>query len=954
MSDRMEAMKELKARFKDALRPPLAESVVNWVESNCDIPTGAIQGRASMALTPYLREPLERIGQKSTKHMVMVYGTQTGKALALDTPIPTPSGWTTVGDLRVGEEVFAGDGSVCRVTYKTEVFEDRECYRVEFGDGTSVVVDAGHLWKVRRDFRRWDGVREFRESGVSEVVETTQLRAGVRCPHRIDVAGPIQTKDASLPVDPYSLGVWLGDGKTTAAVFWQDERDFCEIADQMRSGGVDTGVIAKEGERTLRVSIKSGFWAALKSLGVAGNKHIPNVYLRASADQRARLLMGLMDTDWTCCKDGTEASFCTTLPVMRDGVFELAASLGFKPRIKSKVARIQGRDCGMAYMVSFHPDGRNVFALRRKQQRVQSRKRDQFRGHEIVSVKKVDTVPVQCIAVDFKDHTFLCGKSMIPTHNTSVMQLGMLYRLARDPQDAMWVLPNGELAKSFSKSRWQKFVRACPAAAAMVPRSASGEFDKHLFGFMEQHFSTMVLNFVGSNSPANLSSRPVGLLWMDETDKYGDESKFEAAAIKLAEERTKTYPFPLVVKSSTPTLANRMIWTEFLKTDQRYYMLPCPRCERRIRLLFTVRSQEHGECGVRWWRESEEESKTDGAWDMEKVAMNAFYRCQECGGEIQDIERQSMLNEGIWAPTNPQAAPGWFGYQLSSIYSILSQQTSLSAVAIQFLTSKGLVRDMQNFINSWLAEPWDESRGYDHKEVPLEDFSTTPENSVPLMAVDAQEGHYWVLVRKFSPPGPDKLHGESWLVFADRVDTEDDIKKLQIEYGVADENVTVDMANRPNAVGRIILEYGWRGVWGSNTKEFYHPGPNGTRQTRIYSQVQFRDPLLGTAWENRTAQRVRYVKFSKSGALDLVSSLRYADPVIWHASINVSDRYQRHLNSRVKRQQKNKRNGRVEWTWVELHQENHLADCESHVAIRALQLGLLSMPGETSAANVRG
>lgn len=535
---------------------------------------------------------------------------------------------------------------------------------------------------------------------------------------------------------------------------------------------------------------------------------------------------------------------------------------------------------------------------------------------------------------------------------TSFMQFGMLYVLCRDPQDAMWVLPNGDLAKSFSKSRWQKQVRACQAALQQIPKTSSGEIDKHLFGFTEQHFKSMVLNFVGSNSPANLSSRPVGALWMDETDKFGEESQYEAAAIQLAEERTKSYPFPLIVKASTPTLANRMIWEEFQKTDMRNFMLPCPRCERRIKLLFTVKSEEHGDCGIRWWREHPDEAKKDDAWDMEKVMANAFYRCQECGGEISEPERQLMVGEGIWTPTRTDARAGSYGYHLSSLYSILSQQTSLGACAVQFLTAR-LLKDRQNFVNSWLAEPWDESRGYDHKEIPLEEITSTPEDSVPLMAIDAQEGHYWALIRKFLKPTPQKPNGESWLVFADRVDTEDDLKKLQLEYGVADEDVTVDMAHRPNAVGRIILDYGWRGIWGSNTKEFYHPGPNHTRTTRIYSQVQFRDPLLGTAWENRTAQRVRFVKFSKNGALDLVSSLRYANPVIWHASINVSDRYQRHLNSRVKRQQKNKRTGRIEWTWVELHQENHLADCESHVAIRALQKGLLSMPEETTAANVQ-
>jgi hypothetical protein len=74
---------------------------------------------------------------------------------------------------------------------------------------------------------------------------------------------------------------------------------------------------------------------------------------------------------------------------------------------------------------------------------------------------------------------------------------------------------------------------------------------------------------------------------------------------------------------------------------------------------------------------------------------------------------------------------------------------------------------------------------------------------------------------------------------------------------------------------------------------------------------------------------------------------------MWHCTVNVHPDYAAHLNSRVKRQQKNKKTGKVEWIWHELHQRNHLADCESHVTIRALQLGLLSPPNETEQQNVQ-
>ena len=87
------------------------------------------------------------IGGLPRGRVVEVYGPEgSGKALALDTPIPTPKGWTTMGELSPGQEVFAGDGSTTRVTFATPVMTDHECFRVTFSDGTEIVADADHQW----------------------------------------------------------------------------------------------------------------------------------------------------------------------------------------------------------------------------------------------------------------------------------------------------------------------------------------------------------------------------------------------------------------------------------------------------------------------------------------------------------------------------------------------------------------------------------------------------------------------------------------------------------------------------------------------------------------------------------------------------------------------------------------------------------------------------------------
>jgi DNA-directed RNA polymerase subunit RPC12/RpoP len=552
-------------------------------------------------------------------------------------------------------------------------------------------------------------------------------------------------------------------------------------------------------------------------------------------------------------------------------------------------------------------------------------------------------------------HLVLCFGTQLG--KTSILSCGMLYRIAMDPEDGMWVMANADQARDFNKERFMPFVRRCPPVFDLVPKTTKGVVDKHLWGFQNQHYRSMVLNFVGAGSPANLSSRPRGLMCMDECDKYYDVIKFDAGTIQLAEERQKTFHFPISIKASSPTLVDRMIWQEYLQTDQEELWLPCPRCEKDILLKFKTKSDRHGLCGVRWWHEDEKEAMTDGEWDLKKARANAFYKCQECGGMIHDFEREDMLQVGEWRPSNHRSESGRIGYHLSSLYSILSQETSLGAIAVKFLVAKGLRSQLQNFVNGWLAEPWDESQAYDFEEVPLEAITdlTIPQNdedTVTLMAVDVQVRGYWVLIRRFQRPSSKYPNGQSWLLTADFVDTDNDIVELQKEYGVDGKNVTLDMAKNPTKVAKRIVEHDWRGIWGSDTKLFDHPGPGGTKVKREFSDTKWWDPMLGSRWESRTLKRCAYVLFNKSRFSDHVSALRYAKPTIWHTTVNVHPKYSRHMNSRVKRQQKNKKTGRVEWAWVELHQDNHLLDCENHVTVRAMQLGFLNLPDDTDKQHV--
>src|SRR3712207_3183830 len=146
-----------------------------------------------------------------------------GKALALDTPLATPTGWTTMGEVQVGDRVFGSDGRPTTVVAATEVMTGRPCYEVHFSDGSVIVADAQHQWLTdTRASRR--AAQEARLRGgaprVTPAVRTTEeLARTVRCEtadarlnHSVTNAAPLDLPEAPLPVLPYALGVWLGDG----------------------------------------------------------------------------------------------------------------------------------------------------------------------------------------------------------------------------------------------------------------------------------------------------------------------------------------------------------------------------------------------------------------------------------------------------------------------------------------------------------------------------------------------------------------------------------------------------------------------------------------------------------------------------------------------------------------------------------------------------------------------
>ncbi|MFI1583149.1 replicative DNA helicase [Embleya sp. NPDC020630] len=149
-----------------------------------------------------------------------------GKALALDTPLPTPNGWTTMGEVRVGDLLIGADGAPTRVVAATEVLNDRPCYEVEFSDGAVIVADGAHQWVTETRAER-RAVRDHAPEASRGAVRTTEeIAATVRCAtadrrlnHAVRVAAPARLPERALMLPPYVLGAWLGDGHSAGSRF---------------------------------------------------------------------------------------------------------------------------------------------------------------------------------------------------------------------------------------------------------------------------------------------------------------------------------------------------------------------------------------------------------------------------------------------------------------------------------------------------------------------------------------------------------------------------------------------------------------------------------------------------------------------------------------------------------------------------------------------------------------
>lgn len=432
-----------------------------------------------------------------------------GNALALDTEVATPEGFTPIGDIKVGDYVMGADGKPTLVTWCSPVSNDRPCYRIEFSNGEVFIADAEHKWLTTF-------VSPLRNGTRPKKVRTTEQLAGLTLKDKrsgqrrywVDKPEPLELPDEDLPVPPYTLGYWLGDGTSKAGeIVTMDPK---EVLAGIHADGFETRQHGFNGEfhGNLKLSleaaasikeelkapykgqvkalaekhdvhvqtiynIRNGKWSAKKflhprhngkaltygvlglrgmlvNLGVEKNKHIPARYLRGSYDQRMALLRGLMDSDGAVSSRG-QAEFFNVNKKLAEGVLELCWTLGLKASMTLRKAD-PNKNHQDGYRVRFECRGTEVATVSRKQVRARESGSTPRAGRiYIESVTPVESVPVRCISVDNEDHLFLIGRKLVPTHNSGIIEISPpSERPEYQPSKRKLTWPNGNTCLLFS------------------------------------------------------------------------------------------------------------------------------------------------------------------------------------------------------------------------------------------------------------------------------------------------------------------------------------------------------------------------------------------------------------------------------------------------------------------------------------------------------------------------
>lgn len=418
------------------------------------------------------------------------------KLLSDDTPVLTPSGWKSHGELQVGDEVFGSDGKAVRVDEISQ--KGWADFEVEFSNGEIICCNQAHLWTV---YDR--GAAKWRTMETQEIF-ATKYYSGGRSRFQLPDVDCLDFPYQNVTLDPYFLGCWLGDGSASKPCITHHQNDKEHIAAiKYKVSTVCPHTVNKHVLTTY--FSKNGIIEELRKYNLFNNKHIPNEFKFNSVEIRLQVLAGLIDTDGTVNKDGRVTVSGTNKKLMMD-TFEIASSLGFRPyiHIRKTLGYKEKGGGNDVYIIGFNPTLKIPTQIPRKKINKICHVR---RKIGIIGVYRAEKPKIgNCIKVANEDGIYLAGWRNIPTHNSITCSIAFpAWLLGHDPSEQIVVASYAkQLALELSvktrdvlRSDW--YQRIFPETVLRSDQDEKGKFMTTLNG---QRFSTSVggtLTGIGGN-----------------------------------------------------------------------------------------------------------------------------------------------------------------------------------------------------------------------------------------------------------------------------------------------------------------------------------------------------------------------------------------------------------------------------------------------------------------------
>lgn len=506
------------------------------------------------------------------------------------------------------------------------------------------------------------------------------------------------------------------------------------------------------------------------------------------------------------------------------------------------------------------------------------------------------------------------------------------FAIHQDPAPAMVVVPRNQDVQLMAQRRLQPMVDASPALTAELTGSDHDVKNRELC------FRRSIVYLRSSQSPADLASVPVRYLLADEVDKFPKWAGHEAAPLDLAKERQRTFWNSIAYVTTTPTTRDATGWTEYQDGDRRRYFVPCPICDA---------------WQVLQWGQVKYPKGVD-ARTMRREHC-ATYECAHCGESIPDAAKRDVLARGVWVPAGVDVAD-WTpaardadradhrSYHINAAY---SPWLTWSDLAAQWLIAKDRPERLQNWVNSWLAEPWEDKieapaeTSIDKAIVPGFKLGSVPDGVLVATAgIDVQADGLWVVVRGWG------WNDHTWLLFAGKVASFADLDDVLTH--------NVWTSQNSNGVRCGVIDSRHRR---DECVEYVRRRP----AIKLGEGVDRIGPLDFTTHKlERHPTTGAYLKQSvliwsiTVGRFKDSLAAKMRDPATWHLPEDVTDDYRRQATAEHKVRKRVRNREREIWVTKPGRDANHLFDCEVYALAAAKMIRVeLLRKGDDQAAGVQ-